>query len=71
VVTRRGESIQFPVVYAVTGKDGMPLLGPMHRDTSNPDFGIARIIPPHKVTIKVNRYQLWGYGEFKNAKVMK
>jgi HD-GYP domain-containing protein (c-di-GMP phosphodiesterase class II) len=64
VVTHRGKSIQLPVVYALTGKDGMPLLGPMHRDISNPDFGIARIIPPGKVAIQVNRYQLWGYGEF-------
>jgi HD-GYP domain-containing protein (c-di-GMP phosphodiesterase class II) len=70
VVTRRGASIQFPVVYAVTGKDGMPLVGPMRRDASNPEFGIARIIPPHKVTVKINRYQLWGYGEYKNREVI-
>lgn len=70
VVTHRGERIQSPGVHAVTGKDGMPLLGPMFRDTSNPDYAIVRIIPPHKVAVKVNRYQLWGYGEFKNKKVI-
>ena len=64
VVTRRGERIHFPIVYAVTGVDGMPLPGPMYRDMNNPAFEIARIIPPGEVTIKVNRYQLWGYGEF-------
>lgn len=64
VVTRRGEKIQFPIVYAVTGRDGMPLPGPVHRDTSNPDYGIARVIPAGEVTVKVNRYQLWGYSDF-------
>ncbi len=65
VVTRCGERIHCPVVYAVTGTDGMPLLGPMRRDISNPNFAIVGIIPPREVKIKVNRYQLWGYGEFK------
>jgi HD-GYP domain-containing protein (c-di-GMP phosphodiesterase class II) len=64
VVVRRGERIHFPIVYAVTGADGTPLLGPMLRDINNPAFAVLRIIPPHEVTIKVNRYQLWGYGEF-------
>ena len=65
VVTRRGAKIHSPIVHAVTGKDGMLLPGPMYRDTSNPGFEIAQIIPPRKVTVKVNRYQLWGYGKFK------
>ncbi len=64
VVTRRGEKIQFPIVYAVTGRDGMPLPGPVYRDTSHPDCGIARVIPASEVTVKVNRYQLWGYSDF-------
>jgi len=70
VVTHRGKSIQSPVVYAVTEKDGMPLLGPMCRDTGNPDFKIVRIIPPREIAIKINRYQLWGYGAFKNQKIL-
>jgi HD-GYP domain-containing protein (c-di-GMP phosphodiesterase class II) len=70
VVTHRGESIHFPGVYAITGKDGMPLIGPMRRDTSNPDYKIVRIIPPREVAIKVNRYQLWGYGSFKNQEIL-
>jgi hypothetical protein len=70
VVTHRGKSIQSPVVYAVTGKDGMPLAGPMRRDTGNPDFQIVRIIPPREVKVKVNRYQLWGYGAFKNQAIL-
>lgn len=65
VVIHRGERIHFPIVCAVTGVDGMPLLGPMFRDITNPAFEVLRIIPPHEVPIKVNRYQLWGYGEFK------
>ncbi len=65
VVVRRGERIQFPIVFAVTGADGTPLPGPMFRDINNPSFEVLRIIPPHEVKIKVNRYQLWGYYEFK------
>jgi hypothetical protein len=64
VVTRRGERIQFPAVYAVTGRDGMPLPGPVFRDTSLPDFGIAQVVPAHEVGVKINRYQLWGLGGF-------
>ncbi len=64
VVTRRGEKIQSPIVYAVTGKDGMPLPGPVYRDTCLPDYGIVRSIPAKEVVVKVNRYQLWGYGGF-------
>ena len=52
IVTRRGESIHFPVVYAITGKDGMPLMGPLRRDTSNPEYKIVQIIPPREVVVK-------------------
>jgi HD-GYP domain-containing protein (c-di-GMP phosphodiesterase class II) len=65
VVTHRGEKIHFPIVHVVTERDGLPLPGPMRQDTSDPSFGIVRIVPPGKVAIKVNRHQLWDYGEFK------
>lgn len=70
VVTHRGESIHFPGVYAITGIDGTPLVGPMRRDTSNPDYSIVRIISPREAAINVNRYQLWGYGAFKNREIL-
>ncbi|MCG6535850.1 MAG: HD domain-containing protein [Syntrophales bacterium LBB04] len=61
VVTNRGEKIHSPIVQVVTGRDGMPLPGPLSQDTSDHRFSIMRVIPPGEVSVKVNRYQLWGY----------
>ena len=64
IVTHRGERIQTPGVCALTGKDGMPLPGPVFRDTSHPDYGIAKVLSAQEVVVKINRYQLWGYTDF-------
>ncbi|MEO5356805.1 MAG: PilZ domain-containing protein [Nitrospirae bacterium YQR-1] len=71
IVTQRGERINAPIAYTVLRHNNKVPTVAIKRDTSLDEFTVKTIVPPSKVNVIINRYQLWGYGVFKRAKVAK
>lgn len=60
VVTHRGKQGTVPIVQAVIGPRGAPLIKAQKRDTTQEDFAIRELVPrDHQVAI--NLHSLWGY----------
>ncbi len=62
VVARRGEKANAPGVYAIIGRQGMPLGEPVWRDTSHPAFEVRASLAPGDVRLVVNLSRLLGHG---------
>ncbi|QWR76399.1 HD domain-containing phosphohydrolase [Candidatus Magnetomonas plexicatena] len=71
IVTQRGERINAPIAYTVLRSNNTVPTVAIKRDTSLDEFAVKTIVPPSKVKVVINRYQLWGYGAFKRPKVAK
>ncbi|MBF0473087.1 MAG: PilZ domain-containing protein [Nitrospirae bacterium] len=71
IVTHRGEKVNEPYVVTIIKPDGSlsPVANP--RDCADPKFAIKEVIPWKEANVKVNRYQLWGYGMYKRTRVIK
>ncbi len=54
VVTRRGAKANAPQVFAIVGRQGMPLGEPTWRDTQDPAHEIKASLPPGDVRVVVN-----------------
>lgn len=54
VVVRRGAKANTPKVFALVGKQGLPLGEPALRDTADPAFAVADSLPPGVVKVIVN-----------------
>ncbi len=54
VVTRRGAKANAPQVFAIVGRQGMPLGEPTWRDTQDPAHEIRASLPPGDVRVMVN-----------------
>ena len=54
VVTRRGAKANAPQVFAIVGRQGMPLGEPTWRDTQDPAHEIRASLPPGDVRVLVN-----------------
>jgi HD-GYP domain-containing protein (c-di-GMP phosphodiesterase class II) len=54
VVTRRGAKANAPQVFAIVGRQGMPLGEPTWRDTQDPAHEIRASLPPGDVRVVVN-----------------
>jgi HD-GYP domain-containing protein (c-di-GMP phosphodiesterase class II) len=60
IVARRGERANAPWVYAIIGRQGMPLGEPVWRDTSNPAYEVKASLAPGEVRLVVNLPKLLG-----------
>jgi HD-GYP domain-containing protein (c-di-GMP phosphodiesterase class II) len=60
MVARRGEKANAPGVYAIIGRQGLPLGEPVWRDTSYPAFEIKASLAPGDVRLVVNLSRLLG-----------
>jgi len=67
VVTRKGNSINTPIVYGIVKPNEMPMT-PKKRDVLLKEYAIKEIVPNGKVNIPLNKHQLWGHGFFKKDK---
>ncbi|KJU85567.1 metal dependent phosphohydrolase [Candidatus Magnetobacterium bavaricum] len=65
VVTYRTEKANCPVVHSIQKSNGEHLPTPFRRDTANAKYAITEVIHSSKVSLGINRHQLWGYGAFK------
>lgn len=54
VVTRRGAKANAPQVFAIVGRQGMPLGEPTWRDTQDPAHEVKASLPPGDVRVVVN-----------------
>lgn len=54
VVVRRGAKANTPKVFALVGKQGLPLGEPALRDTADPAFAVQDSLPPDAVKVIVN-----------------
>jgi len=71
IVTHRGEKVNAPMVVVILKPDGILSPSAYQRDCSESKFAIKEVIPWKEANVKVNRYQLWGYGIYKRASVVK
>lgn len=53
MVMKRGENANTPIVAIVTNRAGDALLTPLRRDCANGDNGIAAVIPPKSLRVRV------------------
>lgn len=53
VVARRGRRTTAPLVFALTGRDGLPRGEPPLRDTSDPAYEVRHSVAPEQVRIRV------------------
>jgi hypothetical protein len=59
VVTHRGEHANKPRVATVITPQGIKLTDPIRRDSGNPEFAIAQIVPPEDCAIQINPEKLF------------
>ncbi|MBF0518135.1 MAG: PilZ domain-containing protein [Nitrospirae bacterium] len=71
IVTQRGERINAPIAYTVLRQNNTVPTVAIKRDTSLDEYAVKTIVPPSRVKVVINRFQLWGYGAFKRPKVAK
>jgi HD-GYP domain-containing protein (c-di-GMP phosphodiesterase class II) len=60
VVTGRGKSVKTPDVCAIIGTQGMPLVVPGRRDTSQPPFGVREVVSWSTLGAPPSMQSLWG-----------
>ena len=53
IVVRRGPTITTPVVVAMTNRYRQPLPQPARRDTSQPGYGVASVVPARDLPIQI------------------
>ncbi|WP_424858664.1 HD domain-containing phosphohydrolase [Tepidimonas sp. HKU77] len=58
VVARRGRRTTAPLVFALTGRDGLPRGEPPLRDTSEPSYEVRRSVAPHEVRVRLDPNRL-------------
>lgn len=71
IVTHRGEKVNEPMASPLLKPDGSLASSSCQRDCSDPKFAVKEVIPWAEANVKINRYQLWGYGEYKRAREIK
>jgi HD-GYP domain-containing protein (c-di-GMP phosphodiesterase class II) len=61
LVVRRGENAHTPQVYSVASSNGRPLKEPVPHDTAVAAYKIVSALPRERVSLRINRQQLFGY----------
>ena len=61
VVIRRGERLDQPLVFSVSDSEGLPLLRPIRRDTSEKGCTIVCVMPRENVMVRIDHARLFGY----------
>jgi HD-GYP domain-containing protein (c-di-GMP phosphodiesterase class II) len=59
VVYKRASATTPPMVHSFINGKGLPMLEPMWRDATRPEFAIASAVPRDQVTTKVDLIKIW------------
>jgi HD-GYP domain-containing protein (c-di-GMP phosphodiesterase class II) len=62
VVARRGRRANAPVVFAIVGRQGLPLGEPALRDTADRNYEVKASVPADEVKVRVSAAKLLGRG---------
>ncbi|MDP2154432.1 MAG: hypothetical protein Q8J61_00410, partial [Sulfuricella sp.] len=60
VVSKKGGSADTPVVHALVGPRGAPLVTPLKRDTTSEMYAIRDTLSEGQANIRFSMYQVWG-----------
>jgi HD-GYP domain-containing protein (c-di-GMP phosphodiesterase class II) len=60
VVTGKGSDPATPIVHALIGSRGAPLLFPIKRDTAKPPYGVREPVIDEQQTLSIGLHELWG-----------
>lgn len=60
IVTARGSSTTTPIVHALVGPRGAPLIHPLRRDTAMPLNAVREVLDEERAAIRFQLHQIWG-----------
>lgn len=60
VVSRKGRTADTPVVHALVGPRGTPLITPIKRDTTSETYAVKMALSAVQANIRFSMYQVWG-----------